>query len=145
MKLRSFALAGVALAVLSSPAMAGSGWYLGVGAGLSSMDPVRYSHATPAFSGSVKQGTSAVFAGAVGYKFDGMFRLENEIGYSSHDAKTAGVTGSTQVKTDMFNIIADIGIYSDWKLSLGAGLGAGSVRESVLIAPFTLYPGYAAS
>ncbi len=36
MKLRMIALAGVAVAALSSPAIAGEGWYLGLGGGYAS-------------------------------------------------------------------------------------------------------------
>lgn len=131
MKLHTIALAGVALAALTSPAMAGSGWYLGVGAGMSQLDPVNYSHASPSVSITRAHDSSGVFAGAFGYKF-GFVRLENEIGYSTHDLKaSSGASGSTAIKTAMFNLVADIPVLDNWTLSVGAGLGAGAVKESV--------------
>ncbi len=142
MKLRTIALAGVAVAALSSPASAGTGWYLGLGAGWSQLDPVNYTHASPAYNVTKAHDSSAVFAGSFGYKFEGGFRLENEIAYSSHNLKTSsGSTGSTQLKTDMINLVADIPIMDNWSLSIGAGLGAGAVRENVLNGPLTLANG----
>ena len=38
MKLRMLALAGVAAIAISTPALAGTGWYLGLGGGVSNLD-----------------------------------------------------------------------------------------------------------
>lgn len=142
MKLRMFALAGVALAALSTSASAAEGWYLGLGAGISHLDPVRYSHASPTLSVAAKHDSNGAFLGAFGYQFAGFVRLESEIAYSSHDVSAStGGTGSTQITTDMFNIIADVPVYNDWKLSVGAGLGAGSVRESISTGGFVFASG----
>ena len=141
MKLRMFALAGVALAALTTSASA-SGFYVGFGAGWSHQDPVRISHASPPLSVAGKTDGSGVFAGAFGYQFDGYVRLESELAYSSHDiSASTGATGSVATTTEIINILADIPIYSDWKLSVGAGIGAGSVKANVVAAPFTVAVG----
>lgn len=142
MKLRLIALAGVAVAALSSPASAGTGWYLGFGAGMSNLEPVRYSHAAPALSVSGQHDSGGAFQAALGYKFDGAIRLESEFGYSSHDIKAAtGATGDTQIKTTLIGLAADIPVFDTWNFSIGAGIGAGAVRESIKIGTFTFASG----
>jgi opacity protein-like surface antigen len=142
MKLRSIALAGIALAALSSPASAATGWYIGLGGGMSNLDPVRLTHSGPSFSGTVKHDSSGVFGGSFGYKFEGIVRLENEIGYSSHDVKAgAGQGGSTEVTTNMINMVAEVPLYENINLSVGGGLGIGRVHENLTQGTFTLANG----
>ncbi len=68
MKIRTIALAGVALAALSVPAFASdyTGWYLGLGGGYSSPDLLHVD--TPSGTGHLAFHDDGLGIGAVGYK-----------------------------------------------------------------------------
>src|SRR5579871_3347066 len=131
MKIRMLALAGVAAVSLAVPAHAATeGWYLGLAGGYDNMPNVTaHSGPSPAL-GVVKMSNSDSGIGvlALGYSWAGGFRIEDEIGYTSHDASTAGFGGSSSVTSDMLNLVYDIPLGDMWKLSLGGGLGAGNTR-----------------
>src|SRR6195952_5645016 len=141
MKLRSIALAGVALAALSaSPALANDtqGWYLGLGVGYDHMDAIHTVTAPPlSVTANLRQQDGAFVAGSFGYKWSSNLRLEFEAGYSSHDQRTpnapfAGtLDGSTQLKSALVNVIYDWNLGSRWSVSLGGGIGAGSLDVSI--------------
>src|SRR5881396_199199 len=94
MKLRLLALATVAAAAFSTPALAGDGWYLGLGGGWDGQTGYNIkSVTTPTLLPGNKVSTqdSAVGAVAVGYAFPGTgFRLENEFSFTQHDTKLNG-------------------------------------------------------
>ena len=102
MKLRVIALAGIAAMALSSPAFAGTGWYLGLAGGYSQLDENLAVNTGPAATpGAIHTSGGAAVAGAFGYKWDGGLRLENEIGYASHDVNQTGFGGTTSVTSDL--------------------------------------------
>ena len=109
MKIRMLALAGVAAAALSAPAHAATeGWYLGLGGGYDNMPTVN-AHSAPFPSNVVRMSNSDSGIGilAFGYSWASGIRVENEIGYTSHDASTAGFGGSSSVTSDMLNFVYD--------------------------------------
>ena len=132
MKIRMIALAGVAALALSTPAMAAEGWYLGLGAGWDQQNGVKLSSVpVPSAVVTSKASSGALVAGSAGYAWDNGFRLEDEIGWSGHNVKVpAGSAGGgyTSVETDMANLVYDIPLDEGWKLSIGAGIGAGKSR-----------------
>ena len=148
MKLRSIALAGVALAALSvSPALANDtqGWYLGLGAGYSQMDDIKAVTAPPlAAHASLGQGDGVFVAGSFGYKWASNLRMEFEVGYSSHDQQAhnppfAGtLDGSNELKSALVNVIYDWNLGSRWSLSFGGGVGAGALNMDI---SDSLFPG----
>ncbi|MGZ5920446.1 MAG: outer membrane beta-barrel protein, partial [Rhizomicrobium sp.] len=130
MKIRMLALAGAAAVALSAPAHAATeGWYLGLGGGYDEMSSVN-ARSAPFPSNVVRMSSSDSGIGVLsfGYSWMGGFRIENEIGYTSHDANTAGFGGSSSVTSDMVNFVYDIPLGDQWKLSLGGGVGAGNAR-----------------
>ncbi|MBV9904773.1 MAG: outer membrane beta-barrel protein, partial [Alphaproteobacteria bacterium] len=126
MKLRSIALAGVALAAMSTPALAGEGWYIGLGGGYSNPEPMKIRTAPPlSVPASLRLKDSGVVIGGVGYKWDSGLRLEVEDSYTSHDFRptspgVAGtLSGSAELVSIMGNLVYDWQIGDRWALSLG--------------------------
>ena len=98
MKLRVLAMATVAAAALSTPAMAGDGWYLGLGGGWDNQPGIRGTSVPAPTLFNQKTNSSDNFIGAVaiGYKWaDTGWRLENELAFTQHDLSTATATGSS--------------------------------------------------
>src|ERR1700704_2403398 len=87
MKLRTIALASATLVAFATPAIAGDGWYLGLGAGWSKMDEIKYQRTTP--GGKIKFENNARFDVAAGYKWASGLRLELEDGYTNYNVKSA--------------------------------------------------------
>src|ERR1700687_1338237 len=102
MKLRSIALAGVAVIALSTPAMAGPpGWYLGLGAGYDSLSTfgARDSHLPAPNLAKLSYSSSGLGIVFGGYNWGNGFRFEGELGYSAHDISKMILTpGGTLVK-----------------------------------------------
>ena len=128
MKIRLIALAGVAALALSTPAMAAQGWYLGLGAGWDQQNALKFrSVPTPTNIQTAKSKDGALIVGSVGYGWDSGLRMEFEDSYTSHDF-SAPFGGSDSVTSVMVNAIYDMPLGSNWKLSLGGGVGMGTVR-----------------
>src|SRR6266550_6467601 len=134
MKLRLIALASASLIALVTPAAAGDGWYLGLGAGWSKMDELKYQRAIP--GGKFKFDDAARFDAAAGYKWASGLRLELEDGYASYKVSSAttpagaliaGATGHVSVGTVMGVVAYDIPIAPEFAFTIGAGAGAGRV------------------
>ena len=95
MKLRTIALAGVSLLALASPAYAaGDGYYLGLGAGWSSLQKldtrVTFLNGTVGGTGgTVSFSDAARFDIAAGYKLPSGLRLELETGYAQYKVNGA--------------------------------------------------------
>jgi hypothetical protein len=152
MKIRMIALAGVAALALSTPAMAAEGWYLGLGGGWDGQSSIKAtSQVNTNFFGSSKSGGAAIVAGTVGYAWDNGLRLEDEIAWTGHDltgltgplvtaAGSATARGYSSVSTDMANLVYDIPLDENWKLSLGGGVGYGMVRTHLQYAPIGTGP-----
>jgi hypothetical protein len=129
MKFRMFAMASVAALALSTPAMAGQGWYLGLGGGYDSQQDVNIASVTlPTYNGPATAKDSALGVASFGYAWHGGWRIENEIGYSSHDLSFKGLPGNNSVTSDLINILYDIPLSENWKLTLGGGAGVGTAR-----------------
>ena len=139
MKLRSIALASVAVIALSTPAVAGGppGWYLGLGAGYDSLTTVAGHDATPV---AVKQSYSgdALYLATIGYNWgswgdwDNQIRMEAEIGFDQHDASKSVffgtftppvVSGGTSTGSALFNVAWDFGLGGNWGATFGGGAG----------------------
>src|SRR5436190_5512983 len=98
MKLRLLAMATVAAAALSTPALAGDGWYLGLGGGWDNQPGIRGT-SVPVPANSAKTDSSDNFIGAlaIGYKWaDTGWRLENELAFTQHDLTAVGAHGGNQ-------------------------------------------------
>ena len=139
MKLRLLAMATVAAAALSTPAMAGDGWYLGLGGGFDEQSGIRgTSVPVPAATGKVGSSGSGIGEVSIGYAWaDTGWRLENEVAFTQHSI-SAGATsfsassaGGDQITSDMVNLAYDIPLGDTWKLSLGGGLGIGGFRGAL--------------
>ena len=141
MKLRWIAMAGVAAAALSVPALANdaTGWYLGLGVGYDQIQPVRYEAAGVVGRGHFSD--SAIGALSFGYKFDSGFRLEDEISYDSHDTNQAGFSGSAEMRADLFNLFYDWRMGDNWKIYFCGGIGAGAFRQNISTAGATFAKG----
>ena len=134
MKLRLIALASASLIALVTPAAAGDGWYLGLGAGWSKMDELKYQRAIP--GGKFKFDNAARFDAAAGFKWASGLRLELEDGYASYKVSSATTpagaliaraTGHISVGTLMPVVAYDIPITPQFAFTVGAGAGAGRV------------------
>jgi outer membrane protein OmpA-like peptidoglycan-associated protein len=126
-------LAGMMALCFAQPASAGDGWYLGLGAGWSALDPVGFNVSAPVgpASGRITFGDTASVHFAVGYKFNFPIRLETEIQYADFDAnhlKFSGApvlnAGGDLAMTSVFvNGIYDIPLSRHFAFSIGGGLG----------------------
>src|ERR1700749_3483926 len=102
MKLRLLAMATVAAAALSTPALAGDGWYLGLGGGWDNQPGIRgTSVPSPTFTQKTNSNDNFIGAIAIGYKWAEGWRLENELAFTQHDLSLAGGTGGNQITSDM--------------------------------------------
>jgi opacity protein-like surface antigen len=129
MKLRTLMLAGVA-ALLASPAFAGEGWYLGLGAGWDRLNDPRLVGA--GIDGKLGTRDSAIVAATFGYKF-GAFRIEGESAWdrnSTNDFTSGTLTfpssGHAEVRSFMINGLYDIRLLPRLRMSIGAGAGIGN-------------------
>ena len=139
MRIRNFALAGVALSALTSSALAAdTGWYIGIGAGYSMPQSVRYptitsvtanSQTYPADAASLKNSWRGI--GTVGYAWTNHIRFEAEGGYTDPKvgalnfagAKTSLTGVDVTEFTAMGNLLYDVPISERWYLTFGGGGG----------------------
>jgi len=143
MKLRLLAMATVAAVALSTPALAGDGWYLGLGGGWDNQPGIRgTSVSAPAiFNQKTNSNDSFIGAIAIGYKWaDTGWRLENELAFTQHDLSiagspgfAAGATGGNQITSDMINLLYDFPLSDTWKFTVGGGLGIGGARGALRV------------
>src|SRR2546423_14235891 len=115
MKLRLLAMATVAAAALSTPALAAEGWYLGLGGGWDTQLGYRTTSvpAPTRLNAKVESQDSAIGAVSIGYGFPGGWRVENEFAFTQHDIKMNGsgsfaADGGNQITSDMINLVYDI-------------------------------------
>ena len=131
MKLRIIALASASLIAFATPAAAGGdGWYLGLGAGWSKLNELKYQRAVP--GGKIKFDNAARFDAAAGYKWASGLRLELEDGYASYKVTSAttpagvaiaGATGHVSVGTLMGVVAYDIPVTPRVRLHRGRRRG----------------------
>ncbi len=139
MRIRGVLLAGVALFALTSSALAAdSGWYVGLGAGYSMPQAVKF----PTIAGVTANGQTylaneAQFKntwrgiGTLGYAWSNHFRFEAEGGYTDPNLaslKLSGLrtpAGNVDVRqfTAMGNLLYDLPISERWYLTVGGGGG----------------------
>ena len=133
MKLRMLAMATVAAAALSTPALAGEGWYLGLGGGWSGQEAQTFRSVPLPATGSLTFPASdnAIGMLSVGYAWGNGWRLENEIALTSHDVKRAGFNGGGQITSTLINLTYDIPLGDTWKFTLGGGVGLGNYRTRI--------------
>ena len=138
MKLRLLAMATVAAAALSTPALAGQGWYLGLGGGWDNQTGYRITSvpAPGSLNSKVSSSDDAIGAVSIGYAFDGGWRLENEFAFTQHSISLNGsgsfaASGGNQITSDMINLVYDIPLSDTVKFSIGGGLGIGGYRGSL--------------
>src|SRR5215475_9194659 len=139
MKLRLLAMATVAAAALTTPALAGDGWYLGLGGGWDGQNGIRgVSVPQPSqLNGKTDSSDSAIGAVSVGYKWAEGWRLENEFAFTQHDISTSNAglaaSGGNQITSDMVNLAYDYPISDTWKFTVGGGVGVGGVRGALRV------------
>src|ERR1700744_2960538 len=134
MKLRTFILAGTSALMLATPALAGEGWYLGLGAGWDTLNSPRMIGA--GIDGKLSTDDTAIVSGTLGYKMpDTPFRFEIESAWDRHstgDFTTGALTlpssGHAEVRSLMANALYDIPVMPRLKFSVGAGAGVGNSR-----------------
>jgi predicted porin len=145
MKLRLLAMTGLVTAIISSPAIAGDGWYLGIATGWDHGTGVRFNspRTSPPSSISDKNSSDPIVTASAGYKWDIGLRIELEEAYtvphtfhSSTNPNTTdippfinnvvnSVGGSSSVTSTDFNLLYDLPLSDRWSVSAGAGYGVG--------------------
>jgi len=133
MQSRVLVLAGFVF-MSASPALAGDGWYIGLGAGWDKLNNPGLVGA--GIDGNLRAKDTAIVEGTFGYKFRRLpFRLEAETAWDRHDTgafREAGLiypsSGHAEVRSLMLNGVFDFRILPRVKLSLGGGAGIGSDR-----------------
>ncbi len=151
MKLRSIALAGVALAALTAPAAASDymGWYLGAGIGYGYPDTVHISTALGnAGRTHIAYDPDALGVVSFGYKWDGNIRTELELGYKGHSTDPdflreygANLGGGVMIKSALFNVNYDIPLWHGFSWTIGAGIGGGGMVQDTKIGAVKLIHG----
>jgi OmpA-OmpF porin, OOP family len=151
MKLRTLLLANAAAflacagVLAASPAFAGEGWYMGLGAGWDELNNPKIQG--DGLDGKLGARETAIFAGTIGYKMPGLpVRLEAEGAWDQHNTRTFAEGGTTspsdghaEIRSLMGNAIYDLQVLPRVKLSVGAGAGVGQDRIK-FVDPFA--PGY---
>ncbi len=140
MKLRTVLLANAAAllacvgTLLPSPAYAGEGWYVGLGAGWDQLNNPKIQG--DGLDGKLGTRDTAIIAGTLGYRIPGMpIRFEAEGAWDRHDTRSFADGGTTfltdghaEVRSLMGNALYDVHVMPRVKLSVGAGAGVGQDR-----------------
>lgn len=143
MTLRTAAFASVALVALAGPAMAGTGLYLGLGAGWDGQNNMQVDQfSPPPATGTVTSNDGVIFAGTVGFKLPAFpIRLEFESGYDFHSINqfetggtNFGAGGHANIASELVNAVYDFPVAPGWNLYGGGGVGAGHVYFAPYIA-----------
>jgi opacity protein-like surface antigen len=111
--------------------MYSGGWYLGLGAGWSSLNNTNFSDSL-GNSGTVNSNDGILAVGSLGYKFPAWpLRVELEGGYDWHslsgidvDGASVSASGHANLGDALVNAVYDIPIAPRWAISVGAGAGA---------------------
>lgn len=131
MKLRVALLAGAALlAMASTPALAQSGPYIGIGGGATWLEETDIKGAGAVNSIDFDMGWAGILKG--GYAYGNGIRSELELGYRSWDVDSAngGATsgGDASMYTAFVNVLYDFMPSNTWSPYVGAGLGGARVN-----------------
>src|ERR1022692_2831096 len=112
MKIRLLAMTGLVTAVLISPAIAGDGWYMGIGAGLDLGTGVRFvsPRTSPPSSISDKNSSDPIMTASFGYKWDIGLRTELEAVYAApHHFTSATNPNNTNIPPFINNVVNSVG------------------------------------
>jgi opacity protein-like surface antigen len=137
MNSRIAVLAGLIFAFATAPALAGDGFYVGLGAGWDGQGNISLNELRAPFSdGQISTNDGAIIAGTLGFKFPVIpIRLEFESGYDFHSVNSftgvagasGAVSGHSNIASELFNAIYDLPVGPGWNLYAGAGIGTGHV------------------
>jgi OOP family OmpA-OmpF porin len=144
-RIKTIVLGTVMAAALSTPAMAGTGWYLGLSGGWVKPENVTMTGpgAGGGAGGQFHFKDSFRITGAVGYKWDNGLRIQGQVDY--YDGKLKGFDpppiggplcvapackGSAPVWSIGGGLGYDIAFGSHWGLALGAGAGVAFLHSS---------------
>ncbi len=143
MKLRSIAMVGVAALALCVPASANSftGWYTNLNIGWDSMGSIKATFSPGPVVDTFKTKDTALFLGAFGYKFDNGFRLEDELGYTSHGMDSSSYSGHASVTSDIVDVLYDFPLSQQLDLEVGGGIGAADANLDVYNSSYTYIKG----
>jgi opacity protein-like surface antigen len=146
MPLRALLLGLLALGFSGAAEAAPQAWYLGFGAGWTTLGSVGFElHApTAPQSGKIDFGDNAAVDLTGGYRFEMPLRLETEIHFADYDASKfrpqgAGATalgGDVSNLAIFANAIYDFPVSDDILLSAGFGLGADQFDPAITAAGF---------
>lgn len=127
--MKRFLMASTALLAIASPAVAApQGWYVGAGAGWSSMFGKADFLNAP--DNSFDYQSNARFSGSLGYKWKG-WRAELEPNWVTNDVRLAGYGGGTTMAALLGNVAYDYQLTDRWMLTGGLGLGAARVSHNI--------------
>jgi OOP family OmpA-OmpF porin len=135
--LKSLILGSAAALVLATPAFAGEGWYLGLGAGWDNLQPINAGGPGIA-DGKFHFKDSWRGTASAGYKWDDGLRFEVQAGYTPIKPKSytfnAGGTIPKSGTLDSFSVGAglmyDAPLSDRWLLTLGGGVGVAFANSS---------------
>jgi opacity protein-like surface antigen len=136
MKLQTLIFGGACLAALCGPAMAGDGFYIGLGAGWDGQNNIQVDQfLPPPATGTLTTDDGLIVAGSLGYKLPEIpIRLEFESGYDWHKISTFNTGGTSfaagghaNVASELFNAIYDFPVAPGWNIYGGGGAGLGHV------------------
>jgi OmpA-OmpF porin, OOP family len=139
MKLRSILLVCAATAAICGSALASdaTGWYVGLGAGLSiPLDQKLVLRGTQTAGYKLQPKDSGLFAGMFGYRFSNRIRIENELSYDYHSVnekfvrrdESIAIKGHESAFADIVNVFYDQPLSSKWDVFVGAGVGIASFK-----------------
>jgi opacity protein-like surface antigen len=143
MKLQRLILGGACLFALSAPALAGSGLYVGLGAGWDGQNDIQVDQfSPPPATGTLTTDDGLLIAGTLGYKLPEIpIRLEFESGYDWHKISTFntggasfGAGGHANIASELFNATYDFPVAPGWNIYGGGGLGMGHVWFAPFVA-----------
>src|SRR5437868_400405 len=136
MKQQTLMLGCAAMLCFAGPAMAGAGFYVGLGAGWDGQNDIRVDQfSPPPATGTLTTDDGLIIAGSLGFKLPEIpIRLEFESGYDWHKISTFNTGGTSftagghaNVASELFNAIYDFPVAPGWNIYGGGGAGVGHV------------------
>jgi opacity protein-like surface antigen len=122
----------------AAPALAGTGFYVGLGAGFDNQNNVTLTDLgpPPLLNGQVTNDDGLTIAGTLGFKLPEFpLRIEFESSYDWHTVSTINIggasysgTGHDNIAGELVNVVYDLPVGPGWNLYGGAGIGPGYVH-----------------